>query len=224
MTNRVRMTDKIMTAVITGGHEYDVMAMHSLFRGMPEVDFYPQHLEDFVTDAGNARKDYDVVLFYNMQLDTPGSDQGDLGRATKEALEEMGESDQGIFILHHAIVAFPHWQPWTDICGISKRSGISGYVEQQIRIGIQNPGHPITRGLTSWDMVDETYIMDDPAEGSDILLTTDCPKSMKAIAWTRRYKNSRVLCYQSGHDSLAYSNPQFRVVIARGIQWLARMI
>jgi type 1 glutamine amidotransferase len=63
--------------------------------------------------------------------------------------------------------------------------------------------------------------MNDAGEGSDVLLTTVHPESMKTIAWTRQYKNARVFCYQSGHDNQAYANPNFRKVVARGIHWLA---
>ena len=70
-------------------------------------------------------------------------------------------------------------------------------------------------------MLDETYVVAEPDADSEILLFTDDPKSMRSIAWTRRYKNARVFCFQSGHDHHAYENPNFRLVISRGIQWAA---
>ena len=66
--------------------------------------------------------------------------------------------------------------------------------------------------------------MEEPAVDSHILLTTDDPQSMKSIAWTRCYKKARVFCFQSGHDQRAYANPSFRLVIGRGIQWVAGRI
>ena len=39
--------------------------------------------------------------------------------------------------------------------------------------------------------------------------------------WARRYRNARVFCLQSGHDSRAYENPNFREVVRRGIVWLS---
>ena len=38
---------KIKTAVITGHHPFDVPAFYGAFRSMPEIDFYPQHMEEF---------------------------------------------------------------------------------------------------------------------------------------------------------------------------------
>src|SRR5687768_10522788 len=62
---------KITTAVVTGEHPFNVPAFHNLFRSLPDVDYYPQHLDDFVADWGNVRTRYDVVLLFNWHLDTP---------------------------------------------------------------------------------------------------------------------------------------------------------
>jgi len=215
MTHSFQGRTKIKTAVITGHHPYEVTDFHLLFRSVPEIDFYPQNMEDFVTDTGKGRKQYDVLVFYNMHMETPVN-------KTKEVLEQLGETEQGILMLHHAILAFPKWQLWSDICGIQDRS-FDFYPEQSIRIEIANH-HPITESLTSWKMIDETYTMKNAGESNEIILITDHPKSIKTIAWTRHYRKARIFCYQSGHDSQTYSNPQFRTVLARGIQWLAGSI
>jgi len=219
VTDNSYNTDKIKVAVVTGRHPYDVPSFQAVFRSMPEIDFYPQHMEDFVFDE--ARKQYGVVVFYNSHTATPGNGQNWGDREMYASIKELGETEQGIFILHHAIVAWPKWQLWSNIVGIQDRSGVDGYTDQTIHIEVSNKEHHITRGLTPFGIVDETYAMNDAGEGSDVLLTTDHPKSMKTIAWTRQYKNARVFCYQSGHDNQAYTNPNFRKVVARGIHWLA---
>jgi len=63
-----------------------------------------------------------------------------------------------------------------------------------------------------------------PLPDSEILLTTDHPKSMKVLAWVRRYQKSRVFCFQSGHDPQAWRNQNFVTVLQRGIQWCAKGI
>ena len=226
MESASKGTGKIKTAVISGHHEYDVVALQTLCRGIPEIDPYPQNMEDFVTDTRNSLEQYEVLVFYNYHLPTPGSSGDELGERMKMSLDSLGETRQGILVLHHAIVAFPGWQKWSDICGIQERADVEGAGDQRVRIQVADPEHPITKGLTSWEMTDETYIMADAdvGVGSEVLLTTDHPRSMKTIAWTRQYRNARVFCYQSGHDNAAYSDPSFRTVIARGIQWLAGRI
>jgi len=216
------MEEKIRTAVITGRHPYDLANFYAIFKNVPEIDFYPQHTEDFISDTGKSQIHYDVLVFYNFHQETPGNEQNWWDRGTKEVLGQLGETPQGIFLLHHAILAFPKWDMWSDICGIKDRK-FSYYTDQIVKTE-PNQKHPITSGLSSWEMIDETYVTNEPDDDSEVILYTDNPKSMKAIAWTRQYKNSRVLCYQSGHDNQSYSNENFRTVVSRGIQWLAGRI
>ena len=213
--------DKPTVAVITGGHSYDVVNFHGLFRSIPDADVYIQSIDDFAASPENLRDSYDVVLFYIMMMAEP-VDEGAAWYAGKPltALEHLGETEQGIFVMHHALLAYPTWPQWSEIVGIEDRS-FGYHMGETIRIDIANPDHPITRGLDAWDMIDETYTMADAGEGSDILLTTDHPRSLGTIAWTRQYRNSRVFCFESGHDNDTWADPHFREVVRRGIQWCA---
>ena len=108
--------DPISCAVITGGHGYDVLNFHRFFRGLAGVDAYIQHMDDFASARANVRDSYDVVLFYTMLMDGPTDDGGPwyAGRP-KTALEHLGETEQGIVLLHHAILAYPQWPVWSEI-------------------------------------------------------------------------------------------------------------
>ena len=70
-------------------------------------------------------------------------------------------------------------------------------------------------------MTDETYLMPDAAAGNHILVTTDHPRSMTTIAWTRQHGLSRVFCLQSGHDHLTWDHASFRTLLRQGIDWCA---
>jgi type 1 glutamine amidotransferase len=214
------MIEKVRTAVVTGQHTYEVPPFINLFRSIPEIDFYPQHMEDFADDRGGFRQTYDVIVFYNFHQTTPGDEHGKM----KSALETLGETEQGILVLHHALMAFREWDLWSDLVGIETR-GRGFHHDQTIEVEIANPDHPITQGLHPWTMVDETYTINDAA-GSDnnILLTTNHPQSMRTLAWTRQFRQARVFCYQSGHNHTAFANPNFRTVMQRGILWLAHRI
>ena len=147
MTTQSRSGEKIRVAVITGHHPYDVVGLQALFRSLPEIDAYPQNLEDFVTDTGGSRGGYEVVVFYNYHLPTPGNEQFPLGGNVREVLEELGETEQGIFVLHHAILAYPDWPLWQQIVG-DIRMDRSRPVLQEQSVRIQNvaPGPPNYRG------------------------------------------------------------------------------
>lgn len=206
----------VKVAVITGGHFFDVPGFHAIFRDMPQVDSYIQLEANWAADIGKALDSYDVFLFYNMPRGLPEE-------RTRPVLEKLGESGQGIFLLHHAILAYEQWPLWSDLVGISDRS--FGYDhEQELSVQIADPAHPITQGIEPWQMVDETYSMASASEDSHLLLTTDHPRSMRVLGWTRQFRKARVFCYQSGHDNLTYVDANFRKTILRGIQWCAGRI
>lgn len=208
----------IRVAVITGRHGYEVAPFHQLFRAIPDTDCYIQHLEDWGYTPREEREAYDAVVFYNMHIDTPPEETPWWESQQRASFEQLGETSQGIVVLHHAILAYPQWQLWTDITGLADRS--FGFFEgETVTYNIANPDHPITRGLSGWTMVDETYTMQEPGDGSEVLIITDHPNSMKTIAWTRQHRSSRVFCFQCGHDSLAFADPNFREVLGRGIRW-----
>ena len=88
---------------------------------------------------------------------------------------------------------------------------------KSLHVEIADASHPITRDLSDWDMLDETYTMAEPAADDNVLLTVKHSQSMEAIAWNREHKNSRVFCFQSGHDNQTWADAGFQEVLRRGI-------
>ena len=211
----------INLAVITGGHAHDVPSFQRLCRSLDGVDAYVQHLDDFASSPQAVRDSYQVVLFYFMPLPEP-TDEGlpwFMGKP-RDALERLIETGQGIFVLHHALVAYRTWDFWNTVVGIADRREFGYAPDQTLRIEVADPDHPITRGLAAWELTDETYTVNLPGADSHVLLTTDHPKCMRTVAWTREVGKSRVFCLQSGHDNAAFSNPNFGALLQRGIEWL----
>lgn len=208
-------------AVVTGGHSYDVPNLHRLFRSLEGIDAYIQHLDDFASSPKEVRESYDAVVFYIMMTEGP-TDEGQPWYAGQPltALSELGETEQGIVVLHHALLAYREWPVWEEIVGIHDRS-FGYFFGETVDTQIIDAGHPITSGLQPWTMTDETYTMNSAGEDSHILLTYDHPRSMKTIAWTRTYRAGRVFCYEAGHDNQTWPDTSFREVLRRGILWSA---
>jgi len=209
----------ILVAVVTGHHPYDVIGFTRAFRSIAGAECFVMSMEDWNLAPKVVRQAYDVVVFYNMHMalppekNPPGLESGIRGM-----IHDLGETTQGIVVLHHAILAFPDSEAWTDIVGIRDR-GFGYYLAQVVTYDVADPSHPIAAGVSSWTMPDETYTMADAGEGCRVILTTRHEPSMRTIGWTRTYRNSRVFCFQCGHDDGAYSNPSFREVLARGVRW-----
>ena len=205
----------IRTAVVTGGHFYEVVDFHRLFRSLDGVDAYIQHMDDFTLAPREERAGYDVVLFFTMLLEGPSGER-------LEALEQIG-AGQGVVVLHHSILAFPFspfWKRWTDLPNLTH----SVDPPEPITTEVADRDHPITAGIANWRMNDEIYRMDGPTADSRVLLRTSHPHSMRALAWAREPGDRRVVCYQAGHDHQAWTHPSYRAFLTRAIAWCARRI
>jgi trehalose utilization protein len=207
-------------AVVIGAHPLEALAFSRLFRELPGIDATIQTLEDWVADMGGPRASgfYDVVLFYNFHQEEPppaGSTWLDIATA----IESLRTAGTGVLVLHHAILAYPTWSTWGELVGIDDRS-FSAVGMETLPFAVAAE-HPITEGVTDWQMVDEPYTMNDAGPGSEVLLTVDHPTSMRTIGWVRSFGQARVFCLQSGHDHTSFDDPNFRRVLQQGIRWLA---
>jgi hypothetical protein len=173
-----------------------------------------------------VRSRYDAVVFYSMLVDGP-VDEGLPWYAgkPKTALTELVQGQQGIFVLHHALLAYANWPVWDDVVGATgRRTDFQYFHDEVLEITPTGVQHPITAGLAPWQMIDETYIMAEPGADSQVLLTVDHPRSMRNLAWVRTVAGSRVFCLQSGHDNQTWQDAGFREVVRRGILWCAGRI
>ncbi|NQT85706.1 ThuA domain-containing protein [bacterium] len=213
----------LQVAVITGSHSYDVIGLERLFRGLDGIDAYIQHLNDFAASPEGVRDGYDAVVFHAMILERGGPTdalQPWYCGKPRTTLEHLGATGQGIVLLHHGLLAYPEWPVWNAIAGMDDRSFVH-YHDETTRVKVVDTEHPVTAGIADWDMLDETYTMQDAGEGCRVLLRVDHPRSMRDLAWTRRYRDSRVFCYQSGHNADTWQDESFREVLRRGILWSA---
>jgi hypothetical protein len=210
-------------AILTGGHHYHVTGFHQLFRDLPGIDAYVQHMADFVACSPEIRREYDVLVFYTQFQDDfiiPGLPPGSRD-TVRSVVESVGTTNQGIVILHHGLLSFPGWDIWNDIVGMPDRSLSEYSHDESIPYHIMDSDHPVCAGLTDWTLTDETYQMAAAAGDNHILITTDHPDSMKTLAWTRHYKLSRVFCLQAGHDPKTWNDMNFRALLSQGMHWCA---
>jgi type 1 glutamine amidotransferase len=215
------MSDKIQAAVLVENHEYNVIGFQKMLDSFTDCEFYVQPVDLFVRDIDNNMEKYDTVLWYNINWDPPKED----GALKKYLENKIGESKQGIIIIHHALLNFQNWDTYTKICGLKERGANVGFKytqNQTVKSHILNTDHPITKGISDFSIIDETYQIGEPEEpGNTILITTDNETSMKNLAWTRQYKNSRVFSYASGHDGRVYADANYRMIIKQALAWTA---
>ena len=212
----------LRVAVITGSHPFDVPHFYQMFRELPGIDAYPQHLEQFASSSEEDRDSYDVVLFYNMPQPMP-EDEGQPHYAgkPKAAIERLIERGQGIVILHHGILAWKDWDLWNQLIGYDNRN--FRYKEGiDLDVKVADTEHPITQGVEPFTIHDEGYVLKGVYDNQgDALLTVEHQDSLPQVAWARTHDKSRVFVFPLGHDNQSWSNPAFRTILAQGIAWTA---
>lgn len=213
-------------AVITGGHPFDLPTFHKLFRQMEGVDVFIQHLDDFSTSPDEIRDGYDAVVFYTMELKTSNFDDTWFTRDPVPAIERLFERGQGVVALHHTFFAFPDWPFWDEVIGLNNRqsdpdAGFEFHFDVKQSVDVVDPAHPILRGIESFEITDEGYHMPDEDAQGHRLLEVNHPKTMRATAWTREVRDSRVFCFQLGHDGTGWDHPSFQTILKQGIAWSA---
>jgi hypothetical protein len=212
---------KVNVLLVTGGHGFDEKPFLAVFEGMTDITF--KHVvqkspSDLFEDIADWPYDAIVLYNYNQKM----SDK------QRENLLKLLDKGVGLFVMHHAIAAYPDWPEFIEIFGAKyylaptpdhPRSIFKHDVD--LKVHVEDAEHPITKGLTDYTIHDETYGKYTVSPGVHVLLTTDEPTSEKIIGWVKLYKKARVAFIESGHDSKAYANPNFITLTDRAIQWVA---
>ena len=212
---------KLKVAVITGHHIHDVINFHKLWNSISGIEPYIQHMEDFCSSNDTVRDSYDCIVFYMMVVEEIKDEMPWYWGKPKSALEHLGSKKQGIVILHHTIWAYEKWPYFSELLGMPDRKASGYHADQKINVRIVDTKHSITRGLKDWTLTDETYEITEPGSGNKVLIELEHPQSIKAGAWVRKHKNSRLFCCVLGHDNKSWEDANFRELLRRGVFWSA---
>ncbi|MFV1964895.1 MAG: ThuA domain-containing protein [Pirellulaceae bacterium] len=218
---------KIRVLLITGGHGFDQEPFFEVFASFPDIDTKHVPYPDAAKLLGpDLAKTCDVVVFYDMWNKGFTDEQ-------KAAFVQLLEKGIGVVAMHHTLAAHGNWPEYQSIIGgryhtrervvdgkkLPKSTFSHG---ETLSVTIADTEHPITRGMKDFAIHDETYFNYDTDPRARVLLTTDHPKNDPELAWVREYGRSRVFYLMLGHDHDAYENPNFRLLVARGIRWAAK--
>ena len=203
--------------LVTGGHEHDV-EFYTLFADPGIKVTVDPHPAAF---SGDIRKRYDVLVLYDM-IRT-------LDESRRRNLRDFVESGKGIVVLHHAICANVDWEWWVEevVGGRYLFEPVGGrqssYIHDRSQMVTAVTDHPVTAGLGSFRIVDETYKNLWISPRVRVLLRSDDPTSDGAVAWIGPHRASRVVYAQLGHDRQAFLNPKYRQLVGQAIRWAGRL-
>ncbi|MFN8259084.1 MAG: ThuA domain-containing protein [Bacteroidales bacterium] len=211
--------------VITGGHDYEIQQFREMFESLGNnFNFiYADFPEAFDYFLPKNRNKYDVIVFYHMWQEITEVQEKNLSECIKEG--------KPLVALHHSICAFDNWPEYINIIGgkyFHKPTVVNGteypacsYIHDlEFNVKILNSEHPVTKGITDFQIFDETYKGFYMNEKVIPLLGTDEPSSNKVIGWEWKYGKSKVVTLQSGHGVPTFKNPNYIKLLKQSIEWV----
>ena len=208
---------------VTGGHEFDP-SFWEILKNRPEwkIEQRAHEPADTATvyDVPVA-PDFDALLLYDMPRNITAVQQ--------QHFLALFERGVGVVVLHHALAGLQQWSTFEEITGLRMREkgegGLPPYTYQHdVNFELQRVEgkHPVLEGVPSFSVLDETYGRMYYHPNIEPLIVTSDPSSIPVVAWTRTYKNSRLVMIQPGHGPQIFANPHFRRLIANSIVWVSR--
>jgi hypothetical protein len=209
--------------LVTGGHPFDTVQFYKLFQSYEDISLdtvsQPQANKIFEKKGSTG---YDVIVFYDMWQD--------ITEIQKNGFLALLEKGMGMVFLHHSLVSYQNWDEYKYILGgkywqegyATDSSKLSGYEHDiDLHIKVLDPGHPVTKNMKDFDIMDEGYSNVEILPSIIPLLETTHPSCSQYVAWTSKYKQSGIVYIMLGHDHKAYQNESFRQLIRNAIYWTA---
>jgi type 1 glutamine amidotransferase len=217
---------KIRVLIVTGGHGFEHKPFYNVFDSIPSITYdtlvQPQ-ANALIASPGVSK--YDVLVFYDL-FDS-------ISPAQQEAYISLLKKGASMIFLHHSLVSYQNWPEFIKIVGGQYHTSpvlVNGDTLRanyehgvNIPVKVEQKDHPVTRGISDFEIEDEVYGDVEILPQVKPLLSTTHPKSMRYLAWINHYEHSNVICIQLGHGPSAYSNPNFRKLIRQAIEWSATL-
>jgi type 1 glutamine amidotransferase len=212
-----RSADAVRVLLVTGGHDHDI-SFYSVLEGQEDLEVWVDpHPNAFVTAPLEGT---DVVVLYDMPAEMT-SEQ-------RESLRAFVEAGGGVVALHHAIAGRTGWRWWwEEVVGgryltepEDGRPGSTYRHDEELDVEVA-ARHPVTEGVESFRILDETYKGMWISPDVTTLLTTDNPSSDGPVAWIGPFSKARIVFVQLGHGREAHLHPAFRRLVRNAVLWTA---
>jgi len=216
---------KIRVLIATGGHGFEKKSFYDVFDSIPFItyDTLVQPQANVLIASPEVGR-YDVLVFYDL-FENISPEQ-------KDAYIDLLKKGTPMIFLHHSVVSYQHWPEFIKILGgqyhtdpvVVNGDTLHANYEHDVHIPVkvEDKKHPVTRGISDFDIVDEVYGDVEILQQVKPLLSTTHPKSMRYLAWINHYGRSDVIYIQLGHGPSAFSNPNYRKLIQQAIEWSAK--
>jgi len=210
---------KLNVIIVTGGHDFDRKSFFEMFDSFRNISYTElKHPEANLQLGTIDSKTFDAVVFYDMPKT--------ISEAEKESYHKLMKDGKGLVFLHHSLCSYQQWDEYKTIVGgkyhEEQNSSASSTYQHDVNftVHISDPKHPVTRGITDFEILDEVYGNTEVLPEVTSLLTTDHLQSSKIIGWTLQKENSRIVYIQLGHDKNAWLNPNYQKLVKQAIAYV----
>jgi type 1 glutamine amidotransferase len=172
-------------------------------------DFTVAMTEDLNELKAENIKKYDAVLFYGSGLDFQNADQ-------EKGLCDFVREGHAFVGIHSASDSFKKSDAYWELVG----GRFAGHGGGKFTVYIHDADHPITAGLTDFEIQDETYSHNyhkNACMRSLIRMNRDGER--QSMGWVQTYGKGRVFYTSLGHGMEAWKNPAWQRLVVRGIYW-----
>lgn len=140
----------------------------------------------------------------------------------EEAIEGFVQRGGGFLALHNAGWAYPWRGPY--------RRTLGGYYighppMARFHVEVIDPVHPITRGVASYDIVDEQHMLHwDHDRVTPLLVSTGQDGRGTVSGWAHQVGEGRVVYLPHGHTIEVMRHPSNLQLMAHATSWLLRAL
>jgi uncharacterized protein len=144
----------------------------------------------------------------------------ELSEAARAGFLQFLATGKGLLALHCATICFDDWPEYRQILGGWWEWGHSGHAPYQVHpMHIADASHPITRGMSDFDLMDELYTGPRTVEEPRPLMTADWEGESHPMLWLREYKGAPVCYLAPGHGVETFASPTYETILQRCALW-----
>jgi type 1 glutamine amidotransferase len=224
--SRNSRTKPVRVLLITGGHDFQ-KGFYDMMDNLPGIIYTEvKHPDALAMFRAENRRLYDVILLYDMPEAINEQEKRDYVDCLKEG--------KGLVVLHHAYCSYQGWYEYEKIVGgryhqkewkdgEGKTHPASSFKHDvSFTVKVADKKHPVTKGVTDFEILDETYRNGTVNPGVHVLLATDEPSSTPSVAWTNKYGKSKIVTILLGHDQHSWQNVAFTRLLNQAVHWTKR--
>jgi type 1 glutamine amidotransferase len=141
----------------------------------------------------------------------------------EQAIAGFVRAGGGLLGLHAGLASYAHAGPY----GSTLHGTFFSHPEQHPEFRVRSTGaaHVLLEGFSEVLFRDEMYFMRVDTEDTTRLLEASAPDyGSSTAAWAHECGAGRVFCFTPGHRREVLEDPAYRRFLAKGIQWVRRLL